>query len=250
MRRYWLDSLDPEDKNISIEGESFHHICGVCRQGLGDKFEVLGQNGVALLVEVTELKKRAAIAKVISKREIPPLAFPHINLALSLPKLQTFETIVEKSVELGVSTIWPFFSEHSYFRKPNEALKGKQLRWEKIVKMSTQQCGRSELMSIQEIQNLEEIIKKFNQSDAAMGLFSFEGHCERDVKQVLKGNNNKDLKNVWLFVGSEGGFSTQEVDIFKASNLEPVTMGEQVLRVETACLALISIIKYECNLMK
>jgi len=215
-----------------------------------DRFEILGQGDVALLVEIVELKKREAKATVLSKREISSLALPHISLAISLPKLQTFETILEKSVELGVSTLLPFFSEHSYFRKPNDALNGKQKRWEKIVKMATQQCGRSELMATPEPIKLEEIIKGFNQSDAAMGLFAFEGHCERNVKQVLTSSNNKALKNVWLFVGSEGGFSKQEVEVFKASGLEPITLGEQVLRVETACLALVSIIKYECNLMQ
>lgn len=250
MRRYWLEPEDIHSETVDIQGETFHHICGVCRQGMGDRFEVLGQDNIALMVEIIEVRKREAKAKILSKRDVPPLKVPHIILAVSLPKLQTFETILEKAVELGVSTVLPFFSEHSYFRKSNDALVGKQKRWQKIVKMATQQCGRSEIMNVLDPVNLENIIEKFNHSNAAMGLFAFEGHCERNVKQVLTSGNNEALKNIWLFVGSEGGFSRQEVDFFKSSGLEPVTLGEQVLRVETACLALVSIIKYECNLMQ
>ncbi len=58
------------------------------------------------------------------------------------------------------------------------------------------------------------------------------------------------VENIWLVVGSEGGFSFKEVEAFRQAGLEPVTIGPQVLRVETACIALVSALKYEFDLMK
>ncbi len=53
------------------------------------------------------------------------------------------------------------------------------------------------------------------------------------------------MDHLWVFVGSEGGFSLEEVELFAKEGLNPTSLGEQILRVETACLALLSVIKYE-----
>ena len=57
-------------------------------------------------------------------------------------------------------------------------------------------------------------------------------------------------ENVWLIVGSEGGFSQNEVVSMQKLGLDPVTLGQQILRVETACLTLVAVLKYELGLMK
>jgi 16S rRNA (uracil1498-N3)-methyltransferase len=61
---------------------------------------------------------------------------------------------------------------------------------------------------------------------------------------------SNDPENLWLIVGSEGGFSDREVTEMKQLGLDPVTLGPQVLRVETACMTLVSVLKYEFGLMK
>lgn len=250
MRRYWLDKSSIHHDHVEITGETFHHICDVCRQKLGDQFEVLGEKNKALLVEIDQLKKKSATARIVGEREIQPLRHPHIHLYLSLPRPAVFDSVLERAVELGVASIQPFYSEFSFFREPSEAITKKQSRWQKIIMSATQQCGRSELMEIKSPVHLEKILGNFNRNDAAMGLFAYEGKSDREIMEFLKVHKSSAIRNIWLFVGSEGGFSQDEVNAFKAQGLEPVTLGEQVLRVETACLALVSIIKYEYDLMK
>ncbi|OQW50351.1 MAG: hypothetical protein A4S09_00725 [Proteobacteria bacterium SG_bin7] len=250
MRRYWLDKEFIHKDHVEIAGEVFHHICDVCRQKIGDQFEVLGSKGKAFLVEIDQLKKKSATAKIISEREIPPLKQPHIHLAISLPRPAVFDSVLERAVELGVASVQPFYSEFSFFREPSEAIEKKLPRWQKIVMSATQQCGRSELMEIKSPLYLEKVLGNFNPADAAMGLFAYEGRCDLEIAKALKMHKVSAVRNIWLFVGSEGGFSKDEVDAFRANRLAPVTLGEQVLRVETACLALISIIKYEYDLMQ
>jgi 16S rRNA (uracil1498-N3)-methyltransferase len=71
------------------------------------------------------------------------------------------------------------------------------------------------------------------------------------MKAALSGSSQgSQPKEAWAFIGSEGGFSEREVELFQSLDLKPVTLGTQVLRVETACVATVSIIKYDFDLMR
>jgi 16S rRNA (uracil1498-N3)-methyltransferase len=227
---------------VFISGDVFHHIFDVCRQELGSKFEVLGDGQKAHLVKITELGKKSARGQIIESRELPVPRKPHLVLALSVSRFPVMEAVVEKAVELGVSRIEPFFSEYSFIRKalPENKIE----RWNKIVVSATQQSGRGDLMEITPANELEQVLEKFNQSPSAKGLFAYEGQSTLSIKKAVK-EQTGDMEEFWIFVGSEGGFSRSEVEIFKRQGLEPVTLGEQVLRVETACIALLAILKYE-----
>lgn len=245
MRRYWVDEKYFNQDTVVLADDVFHHICEVCRQGLGNKFEVLS-NGKAYLVEIVDLHKKKAFAQIIETREVPELPKPLIKLAVSLPKFATFENILEKSVELGVAEVLPFVSDYSFLRDANSSkISNKQQRWQKIIRSATQQSGRGELLQLKQTTNLRNILENFNRNANAVGLFAYEGECKRTLHEEVASWKGQGFEELWLFVGSEGGFSIQEVEKFQAYKLNPVTLGDQVLRVETACLALVSILKYE-----
>ncbi len=253
MRRYRIEGASENDSDVVIEGESFHHIVDVCRQGMGSRFEVLTESGWALLSEVVQVGKKQALVRVIEKRQIPPLKKPWIHLAMSLPKIATFEAVLEKSVELGVKEIHPFFSDYSFVRTQKDVFSQKRARFEKIIQSATQQSGRGDFLQLQEAREMTELLQHFQQQGSAGGVFAYEGAGDLSISAALQGlpqraADGKTPENVWVFVGSEGGFSLQEVDKFKQINLFPVSLGQQVLRVETACVTLLSIIKYELDL--
>lgn len=257
MRRYWIQAeqlltVTDNQHEVVFEGDQFHHIFDVCRQAVGSRFEVLHPNRHAYFVEVTEVRKKSARARVIESRQIDPLPLPHIHLALSLPRFPVFESVLEKMVEMGVTGIHPFFSEFSFLRDPKSFSSDKLLRWKKIVTSATQQSGRGELMSIEAPQPWSGILEKINQSPENLCLFSYEGQSTLGVKDFLKSESQKkpDLQNVWVVVGSEGGFSPHEVTQMQSQGFHPVTLGSQVLRVETACMTLVSVLKYEFDLMR
>lgn len=250
MRRYWLSSDSINGELVDITGDELHHIRDVCRMGIGSKFEVIIEGGTAYFVEIIEEQKKVSIAKIIESRKIPALPEPHIHLAVSIPRLPVFEAVLEKAVELGTHSIHPFFSDFSYIRKQEDVLRKKQERWHKIVQSATQQSGRGELMTISEAKPLEMLLKSFNQSGSSVGLFAYEGEGQLTASKAVEQLRAKNPREVWLFVGSEGGFSDQEVQLFQSFGLPPVTLGQQVLRVETACVALVSVIKYGFDQMK
>jgi 16S rRNA (uracil1498-N3)-methyltransferase len=258
MRRYWIPADMIEADEVTLSGDVLHHIRDVCRMHKGSKFEVIvGGEQKALLVEITGETKHESFARVLEAREIAPIPFPHIHLALSIPRFPVFEAVVEKAVELGVFAIHPFFSDFSFIRKQEDTWLKKLPRFEKIVKTATQQSGRGDLMSISKPVELGEILQTFNRSAGARGLFAYEGaarlNAKEGVAKVSKnagGESGDGLKEAWIFVGSEGGFSPAEVENFKEAGLASVTLGSQVLRVETACVALISTLKYDLDLMR
>lgn len=254
MRRYWVPKEFVEAGEVRISGDVLHHIRDVCRMHLGSKFEILVEGGEAHLVEITEEAKNFSRARILETRKIPELSRPHLHLAMSIPRFPVFEAVLEKAVELGVHSIHPFYSDFSFVRKKDDVLEKKAPRWQKIIQSATQQSGRGDWLKLHPAENLKDILEKFNRSPAAGGLFAYEGEGVLGVKEgiaQIKGQlKSKQPQEVWLFVGSEGGFSHQEVQTFQQFGLGPVTMGSQVLRVETACVAMVSIIKYDFDQMQ
>lgn len=247
-RRFYLDSkAQIPSGQLIIGGDLFHHIRDVCRFGAGDKFEILPGDGNAHLVEIESVSKRDLAVKIISARPLPTPAKPEIILALSVPKLPKVDWIAEKCVELGVAEIRPFVSDFSFLRKSSEISESRIKRWGKIIEAATQQCGRGDLMRLSEAQTLEQLLKTFNQQAGAAGLFPYEGEAQVRLPDAIEELKARKADSIWLFVGSEGGFSPREVQLFGEFGMKPVSMGSQILRVETACVALVSVIKYECG---
>lgn len=249
MRRYWVDESKIQQDKVLLTDETFHHIIDVCRQDIDSKFEILS-HGQAHFVQVIEIKKRQAVCQILETRKVEALKKPHLVLALSLPKFPTMDAVIEKAVEMGVSRIQPFLSDFSFLKKKSRLPVGKEERWQKIILSATQQCGRGELMTLSPLIEFEQLQGAFNPQDKKLGLFAYEGESPVDIKAYLSAKSSQDLEEIWLFVGSEGGFSPTEVQAFKSWGLEAVTLGDQVLRVETACITLAAVLKYEFELMK
>lgn len=247
MRRYRL-SLDPTDLDqITLEGDLFHHIVDVCRQDVGSKFELLDSQGNAHLVQVEEVGKRTAQVRRLSSRELPKLPKPHLILALSVPRFPVLESVLEKCVELGVSDVHLFFSSFSFVRGNDKISPSRFERWQKIILSSTQQSGRGDLMSLHPAVPLNDLFKRFNPSLGDWGLLAYEGETPHTLAEVLVPlrAHRPAPERLWFFVGAEGGFSSDEAKLFESHGLHAASLGDQVLRVETACITLASILKYD-----
>jgi len=250
VRRYWVPKDAFQGDEVRLQGDILHHIRDVCRQRLGAKFEVIDETGRARLVEITRESKHESVARILETRVIPELPRPHLHLALSLPHFPVFEAVLEKSVELGVKSIRPFFSDFSFIRSKEDVFQKKRPRFEKIIIGATQQSGRGDRMILEDPVGIEELLKTFNRQSETAGLFAYEGQGVLTAREGLAEMRARQPSEVWVFAGSEGGFSQGEVELFKTFGLRPVTLGSQVLRVETACVALVSIIKYDFDLMR
>ncbi len=252
MRRYWIEKTQITNDQVQFKAEQYHHIFDVCRQEIGHHFEVITEDSKAYLVEVTTIEKKQAFAKIIEIREIEKLKRPHIHIALSISRFPVMDSILERAVEMGVTSITPFSSEFSFIRKLSNLPEGKIDRWQKIIISATQQSGRGELLRLNPSVDWNTIIKQINPSEDKWCLFAYEGEGVLSIKSHLmtkKAGGPTYPQDIWLIVGSEGGFSSSEVLALRQLGLDPVTLGQQILRVETACLTLVSVLKYEFDLL-
>ena len=248
MRRFWIDPENISGDSIQIAGESYHHIVDVCRMEKGDRFEVMTEGQKAFFVELVEVCKKNALAQIRETRELPLLPRPHLHLALSIPRPQKLDFVVEKAVELGVADLHLFTSDYSFVRNSKEFSPSRRSRLERIARSAQQQSARGEPLRFHEVHELATVLEEFNRNPGNRGLFAFEGEVPLQLHAYVSSLMEKPIENLWIFVGSEGGFSSREVELFARQGLDAVTMGRQILRVETACVALVSIIKYALRL--
>lgn len=252
MRRIWIepDELPSEKNNFIISGEAFHHAVQVSRFRIGEEFEVVYGGDEALTVRFVEINKKTAQVEILGYRKLVEISNPRVNLAIGVTKWATLEEIIEKSVELGVHSLQPLLTDFSFVRTKKDWPASRNERFQKIVKGATAQTGRGPLMKVAEPISLREFTQTLNQNSGAVGLFAYEGHADRGLQSELKQIKVRPAAEVWAVVGPTGGFSEAEVDFMQKSGYPPVTLGSQILRADTACFAIISIIKYEYGLME
>lgn len=254
MRRFWVPSSCVSSSSVTFTDESFHHLVTVSRANVGDHIEVLCGDGTAYEVNITVIEKRRAQGDIVGRRPLAEEKKPLINLAVCMPKPATFEWVLEKSVELGVHSVQPLFNDNSFFKAEKDIKDNKWPRWQKIIQSATEQSGRARLMQLQAPVTLNELATRIiNRKSGVLGLFLFEGEGVLDIQSFLRSRirdaGGTPPDEVWALIGSEGGFSPREVANLKELGLQPLTVGPQILRVETACVAIMSVIKYEFGLM-
>lgn len=253
MRRIWLSlgGRHPDEiqdgEIVKLVDEAFHHAIVVSRLSLGEKFESLSGHPTLLSFEIVKIEKKSADIKVVGRRTLPTPVGPPVGLAVAICKWDSFDWIIEKCVELGVTSIQPLVSQNSFIKKVDEISEARQVRWQKTVESATTQSMRGSLLRIEPPMSLKDFCQKINQNPGARCLFAYEGATKTTFKQGVRKWLADSPKELWALVGSEGGFSAQEAQDLNSQGFDPVSMGEQILRVETACIALMSVIKYELS---
>jgi 16S rRNA (uracil1498-N3)-methyltransferase len=174
---------------------------------------------------------------------------PSIILLQSLPKGDKMDLIVRQAAETGISKIIPFVSEFS-IGKANVGEK-KFTRWERIIKEARQQSGSRIDTNLQLPLAINEVFDFWREiKDEAIGLlFHQQGVEKNSLHGYLKGYP----KIVVMAVGPEGGFSDAEVSLFIENDFKALTIGDTILRTETAalyCAAAIKIILLERDTWK
>lgn len=146
--------------------------------------------------------------------------------------------IVEKATELGVSTIIPFTSERTIVHPARDS---RVERWRRIARSAATQCGRTTIPSITAPIEFSELVTRFCAYEAV--LFPWELAdpipLRERLPQLVEG-----ARSLLLVIGPEGGFAVAEVELARANGAEVISLGERILRTETAALALLAILDY------
>ena len=160
------------------------------------------------------------------------------HLAVGMPANERMDWLVEKATELGVASIQPLMTERSVLRLSGERAEKKRLHWQNVAVAACEQCGRNRVPLIHAPAHLSDWLQSGNAIDNARLLLSLQADTQPLAKATdLAANANK---HITFLSGPEGGLSASEESAALANGFTPVTLGQRVLRSETAPLACLS----------
>ncbi len=224
---------------LVLTGANAAHIALSLRSKPGEQLTV-GDGGAAnCCCEITTITGDCVTLKVLAVEPVHSEPQVKISLFQALLKGDSFETVIQKSVELGVYEIYPVLCTRSISR-PNPADSNKKVeRWSRISEAAAKQCGRGIVPRIHPITAFAAAATLF--CGFELPLFAYE-NSEKLLRTVLEGRTPPQKAAV--FVGPEGGFAPAEADrILTGGGLE-VSLGKRILRAETAPLALLAALAY------
>jgi 16S rRNA (uracil1498-N3)-methyltransferase len=246
MPKYFVspEDIDNEDSRISLNGENADHLVAVMRVRRGDAVIVCDGRCVDYHCEVADIvpgKEKRLSLKILSKSNVPE---PRVKATLyqALPKADKMEFVIQKCVEMGITEIVPIYTDNSDIKTLSDA---KLARYRKISEASAKQSMRGIIPSVGSPIALSQAIE-----DSASRGFVFapyEYERQTSLRDILSAHNMVDVKEAAFFIGSEGGFSAEEANMFRKAGIPCVSLGTRILRTETAGFAVLTVLMYVCN---
>lgn len=233
--RFFVPLENIKEDTALIDGQEFKHLNKVLRLKIGDNVCIICNDNTIREAKITKIYKDSAIAQVVSVTKQQQTG-ADITVFLALIKQDPLSLAVQKCTELGVSTFVPFTSKFSVVVDKGQI----KPRLDRIVQSSCKQCGRLSSMQIQETLSFDEMCDGLADFDAV--IIAYEKDAT-NAKNVLSKLNIK--QKIAVIIGGEGGFSLDEIKKLNAKNIKFVSLGNLILRAETAVISLVSAIKYE-----
>ena len=242
MRRFFISShaliTDRAQLSAQISGPEFHHLRHVLRLDVGAQIALYDERGTTYHGTLTYLAKDHAEVRLTDT--VPPSAPTfRLTLAQSVLKGSKMDLVVEKATELGIYTIIPFFSAFSVARIPSAKQAERVARWQRLAQAAAKQSG-SRLPEIASPLSFDALLHA--SPSHALKLICSEREHSIHLKTFAE--DSPSLDAVWIAVGPEGGFSSQEIEHARAAGYTPVSLGPAVLRAETAGISAVALCQF------
>jgi len=253
MKQFILNEEPDKDNLVRLRNKDYHYLVKVRRLAVGEYFSALLPDGKEAQVKVISINKEILTGECnidTTHSPAPHSPFPApLILFQALPKGNKMDLIVRQAAEGGIAEIVPFVSEFSEAKK--QASDIKISRWERIIKEARQQSGSKIATTIRSPLSLNELIDYWKSLPGAAGLLFHHLGVEQNSLHEYLYNIDKTPKvsaPKVLVIGPEGGFSDAEAALFVKNGFKPFTIGNTILRTETAalyCAAAVKIILLE-----
>jgi len=231
------------DKAVTLSLEESRHLRDVLRLQRGDEvyvFDGRGREDRCVIASVD--RDGVTLDRVEEVQPARPESPLKLILGVALLKGEKFDLIVQKAAELGVARVAPILTTRADVRlRDEEEAKRKTERWRRIVLESTKQCGRARLMGIDAPIAFESLISRPGPDGELRLMFA-----ERDGTSLagLVPNLQPRPVEVFALVGSEGGWTDDEIAQARAQSWAIVTFGGRTLRAETAAIVVAALLQH------
>ena len=237
-----VNILKNGDILIEKETANFHHIYNVLRAKIGEILEVVDIESKTLYItEIIDGNGNLKVKDIVKKEE------KHTNITIyqAAIKGERFEYFLEKTTELGVDEIFVIPLKRNVVKfKENEKDK-KEERFKKILESSSKQSRRLDIPKL-DILNNREMMNSLEKEDIVIVLYEQILNETIDMKTMVKTIVDNNYNNIGVIIGAEGGIDKLEIEEFKKiKNTKIVTLGNRILRAETAGPTILSILNYE-----
>lgn len=240
MHKFFVEENQVQDGFISILDKDVKHIKDVLRLRVNNNI-IVSTNNINYNCEIDSINKDRILCKIISKS--PGISEPKTEVILyqGLSKGSKMDFILQKCTEIGIKDFYPVATYRSIV-KINELKKeeGKLQRWNLITEEAAKQCKRDYIPKVKNVLTFDKMIQLLEkEANIIVPYENEDGLTIGNALQFIKG------EKIHLIIGPEGGFEEEEIQKLKQIGAKIVTLGNRILRTETAGLVASTIILYE-----
>lgn len=244
-RRFYAppEAFSSDLQSLTLQSEEARHLRDVLRLRIGDRVRVFDGVGKEFDCSIDESRKDSARLKVLAEvapaRPESPL---QLTLAVALLKSDKFDLVVQKATELGVARVVPVATKLADIRLRDDSDANKRVtRWQRIALEASKQSGRAVVPEVIHPVSFAELVLASDDTGQQKLMFS-----EREGQSLLEMKNtlNPNPQQVSALVGSEGGWTDEEISLARDNNWSVVTLGGRTLRAETAAIAVAVLLQH------
>lgn len=246
MHKFFTESYNITDTEGKILGDDVKHIYKVLRLSEGEKIVLNNCEGIEYLGKIQSISKSEVIVDIIKKLDVNNESKVKVHLFQGLPKGQKMDLIVQKGTELGVVEFIPTITARVDIKLKGEFKKLDRLN--RIALEASKQSKRSIIPKVKEVIDFGEALIKLKEMDLIV--VPYENAEDFGIKSLIRNLekenvNFNDINNVGVLIGPEGGFEEEEIKVLKDQGAYIVTLGNRILRTETAGFTATALIQYE-----
>ena len=233
LRRFFIESLPQAGAAFTLRGDEAHHMLNVVRVRAGEEVSLFDGSGAVARARLLQGRRGEATLQVLSVESVDVEAPRKLTIACALPRATRMDFLIEKCCELGVSRFVPMVARRSVV-DPLERQENHLVRWRRIALEAAKQCGRTRLMEITAVLPFESAL--LTRETKAAGMIASPAPGGTGLAEFAAGL--QPGQGVTAFIGPEGGFTPEEVELAAQAGCAAVSLGPRILRVETAAVAL------------
>ena len=234
MQRYFIKNNYRQNDIIIADDSMYKHMTKVMRMEKGEHVICIDEDKHVLLCEIIDLKQ--GLLQI--KEDV------EVTLVYGLPKSDKFEFVIQKATELGVTRIVPLRAARSIVKMDDTRFNKKKERFVRIAQEASEQCHRQIVPEITppiQLSQLKDYLSEVN-------VVAYEEESKNGEHHAFTKALDALHTSITIIVGPEGGFDLQEVEKMQAMGVVPCSIGNRILRSETAPLYMLSVIGYRREL--
>mgnify|MGYP002509536032 FL=1 len=242
MYQFFVEPGQIQGRRIIITGSDVNHIRNVLRMKPGEEIAVSnGTDGREYRCGIESFTEDEVICSLRFVKEDGVELPSRIFLFQGLPKADKMELIVQKAVELGAYEVIPVAARRCVVRLDEKKAASRISRWQGIAEAAAKQSRRGIIPQVHPVMNMREAVAYARTMEVKLIPYELAENMEH-TKEVLEAV--KPGTDIAVFIGPEGGFEQEEIELAMAAGIEPVTLGRRILRTETAGLTVLSWLMY------